>query len=64
MSESVPEIMFLIYKLGMDVFSAFSQNYFSVMSYSDLPEELCKQILDLFFLTGEKAIHATIIKML
>lgn len=34
------------------------------MSYSDLPEELCKQILDLFFLTGEKAIHATIIKML
>jgi len=34
------------------------------MSYNDPPEELCKQMLDLFFLTGEKAIHATIIRML
>lgn len=34
------------------------------MSYNDPPEELCKMMLDLFFLTGEKAIHATIIKML
>lgn len=38
--------------------------YYSVMSYNDPPEELSKQMLDLFFLTGEKAIHATIIRML
>lgn len=38
--------------------------YYSVMSYNDPPEKLCKQMLDLFFLTGEKAIHATIIRML
>lgn len=63
-AETYPEILFLIYKMGMDCFSAFSQNYYSVMSYNDPPEELCKMMLDLFFLTGEKAIHATIVKML
>ena len=26
------------------------------MSYNDPPEELCKQMMDLFFLVGEKAI--------
>ena len=34
------------------------------MSYNDPPPLLCKQMLDLFFLTGEKAIHATIVRML
>jgi hypothetical protein len=34
------------------------------MSYSDPPEDLTKQMLDLFFLIGEKAIHATTVKML
>jgi hypothetical protein len=63
-SETVPEILFLIYKLGLDCFSAFSQNYYSVMSYNDPPPALCKHMLDLFFLTGEKSIHATIVRML
>lgn len=34
------------------------------MSYNDPPPMLCKMMLDLFFLTGEMAIHATIVKML
>lgn len=34
------------------------------MSYNDPPEDLSKQMWDLFFLTGEKAIHATIVRML
>lgn len=51
-AETYPEVLFVIYKLGMDCFSAFSQNYFSVMSYNDPPEELCCMMLDLFFLTG------------
>jgi hypothetical protein len=38
--------------------------YYSVMSYNDPPEQLCKQMLDLFFLTGEMAIHATTVRML
>jgi hypothetical protein len=63
-AENFPELLFVIYKNGMDCFSAFSQNYYSVMSYNDPPEELCRMMLDLFFLTGEKAIHAIIIKML
>jgi hypothetical protein len=37
-AETYPEVLFVIYKLGMDCFSAFSQNYFSVMSYNDPPE--------------------------
>lgn len=63
-AEAVPDVLYRIYQCGMDMFSSFSQNYFSVMSYGDTPEELCKQMLDLFFLTGEKAIHATTVKML
>ena len=60
----MPEVLFVIYKVGMDCYSTFAQNYFSVMSYSDPPEQLCKQMLDLFFLVGEKAIHATTVRML
>jgi hypothetical protein len=45
-------VLYIIYQFGMDMFSCFSQNYFSVMSYGDSPEELCKLMLDLFFLTG------------
>ncbi len=56
--------MFHIYKLGVDSFSMFSQNYFSLLTYSDPPEELMKLIMDLFLLEGEKAIHAIIVKML
>ena len=63
-AEACPDILYIIYKYGLDCFSAFSQNYFSVMSYSDPPEDLSKLMLDLFFLIGEKAIHGTIIKML
>ena len=55
---------FVIYKYGLDIFSSFSQIYYSVMSYNDPPPMLCKMMLDLFFLTGEMAIHATIVKML
>lgn len=63
-SETMPEILFLIYKYGLDCYSCFSQIYYSVMGYNDPPQQLSKQMLDLFFLTGEKSIHATIVRML
>lgn len=36
-AESYPEVLFVIYKMGMDCFSAFSQHYYSVLSYNDPP---------------------------
>lgn len=48
----------------MDTYSCFSQNYYSLLTYSDPPEELCKQMMDLFFLVGEKAITSVIVRML
>lgn len=63
-AETVPEVMYLIYKLGMDCFSMFSQHYFSLLSYNDSTPELNQLMMDLFFVVGEKAIHAIIVKML
>ena len=36
-SEAVPEVLYAIFKLGMDTFSVFSQNYFSLLTYNDPP---------------------------
>lgn len=64
MSETVPDVFFLIYKLGMDTYSLFSQNYYSLLTYSDPPDELTKQMIDLFFLESDKAITSLIVRML
>ena len=63
-SETVPDILYNIYKMGMDSYSLFSQHYYSLLTYSDPPEELCKQMMDLFFLEGEKAITGMVVRML
>jgi len=63
-AETMPEVLFLIYNMGMDCFSMFSQHYFSLLSYNDSTPELSKLMMDLFFVVGEKAIHAIIVKML
>lgn len=63
-TETVPDVFYAIFKCGMDTFSVFSQNYFSLLTYNDPPDELCKQMIDLFFLEGEKAITSLIIRML
>ena len=36
-TETVPDVFFLIHKLGMDTYSLFSQNYYSLLTYSDPP---------------------------
>lgn len=48
----------------MDCFSMFSQHYFSLLSYNESTPELNQLMMDLFFVVGEKAIHAIIVKML
>ena len=62
--EVLPELMFQIAGMGFDVMSLFSQNYFTLMTYSAPPFEMAKMILDLFQLEGHKAIHAILIRML
>lgn len=37
-TETVPDVMYHMYKMGMDSFSLFSQHYFSLLTYSDPPE--------------------------
>ena len=37
-SESVPDVFYNIHKLGMDTYSLFSQNYYSLLTYSDPPD--------------------------
>ena len=63
-SESVPDVFYNIYKMEMDSYSLFSQNYFSLLTYSNPPDDLCKQMMDLFFLEGQKAITSVIVRML
>ena len=48
----------------MDTYSLFAQNYYSLLTYSDPPDELTKQMIDLFFLEGDKAITSLIVRML
>ena len=60
----MPDVLYNIYKMGMDSYSLFSQHYYSLLTYSDPPQELCKQMMDLFFLEGEKAITAVVVRML
>lgn len=50
--------------MGMDSYSLFSQNYYSLLTYSNPPDELTKSMIDLFFLEGHKAITCIIVRML
>jgi hypothetical protein len=42
----------------------FSQHYFSLLCYNDSTPELNQLMMDLFFVVGEKAIHAIIVQMM
>lgn len=64
LSEAVPDVFFLIHKCGMDAYVLFAANYYSLLTYGAPPDELGKQMIDLFFLEGEKAITALIVRML
>lgn len=48
----------------MDTYSLFAQNYYSLLTYSDPPDDLTKEMIDLFFLEGHKAITSLIVRML
>lgn len=63
-SENMPDVFFNMHKLGMDVYSLFSQNYYSLLTYSNPPDELTKQMIDLFFLESHRAITSLIVRML
>jgi hypothetical protein len=48
----------------MDTYGLFSPNYYSLLTYSDPPDELAKKMFDLFFLESHKAITSLIVRML
>lgn len=52
MKEFIPEIYEHIFAIGLDLFSCFSQYFFTIMLYN-APKTVQKRILDLFLFEGE-----------